>query len=344
MLSPTTIDRPGPQPAQGPSDPPAVIAAVAYSGGRRTGEVPVPDIATRLAARGCDLLWVGLKDPAEDLLREVATALGAGSKVLEELERVHRRPKIIEYDGLLLVVAIVVEVAHEHPTFGELTILIGQNFLLTVRRGAIGGYASLRERLEAAPELLARGPDFVATELLDFLADQFVLAATAQEEAVESIEQRLVLSGSSEADIRHLYRLRRDLLRIHNALSPLAEICRRLSRIEIAAVDAQARPYFGEVADRVQRLVEWFAALRESLAFAFEAGLMIGQMQQNDTTRKLAAWAAILAVPTAIAGIYGMNFDNMPELHWRFGYPAVLVVIAVMIGLLYRRFRKAGWL
>ncbi|WP_159998729.1 magnesium and cobalt transport protein CorA [Roseomonas sp. 18066] len=331
------MDLPAPLPASG------ITAAVAYRAGRRLAELPVDALGSHRGQAGT-LLWVGLRDPDQALLDRVGGQLGLDRGVVEELARPHRRPKVIEFEGVMLVVAITIGIADHLPQFGELTLVIGQDFLLTLRRGPLCAYAPLRERLEAAPELLARGPDFVATELLDFLADQFVAVATALEEGVEQMEQRLVLHGATQLDIRRLYRMRRDLLRIHNAVSPLAEICRRLSRVESPVIDGQARPYFGEVADRAQRLVEWFSALRESLAFAFEAGLMIGQMQQNDTTRKLAAWAAILAVPTAIAGLYGMNFENMPELKWRYGYPAVLAVIAGAILFLYRRFRKSGWL
>lgn len=322
----------------------AVRLAICYRAGRQAGVVPVERI-DRSLREGCDLLWIGLQEPKRELLARVGAELGAGRALIEELARPHRRPKVLDYDGLLLIVAIVVDIEEERPRFGELTLLLGPNFLLTLARGPRCNDAPLREKLEAQPELLARGPDFVAAELLDLLADQFVQLAQAQEAAVERMEQRMVLSpGLEQEDIRHLYHMRRDLLRIHNALSPLAEICRRLSRLEMPMVDAQARPYYGEVADRAQRLVEWFAGLRESLAFAFEAGLMIGQMQQNDITRKLAAWAAILAVPTAIAGLYGMNFEHMPELHWRWGYPAVLGVIGGAIGWLYWRFRRARWL
>ena len=151
---------------------------------------------------------------------------------------------------------------------------------------------------------------------------------------VEGAEQKLLIRGAKDSDIRRLYRQRRDLLRIHTVVSPLAEICRRLARVEMTAVDEHARPYFGEVADRVLRVDELFNSLREALAFAFEASLMIGQAAQNDTTRKLASWAAILAVPTAIAGIYGMNFEFMPELKSPWGYPVTLGVIVTICSVL----------
>jgi magnesium transporter len=241
-------------------------------------------------------------------------------------------------------VGVTLEVDGDRPLFGETQLIIGDGFLFTIRRGSTAPFSALRERLEAAPELLARGSDYIASELLDFLVDRYVQAVSRLEGVVENAEQKLLIRGAKDADIRRLYRQRRDLLRIHNAIAPMAEICRRLARVEMTAIDMNARPYFAEVADRVMRIDELVAALRDALAFAFEASLMIGQSQQNDTTRRLASWAAILAVPTAVAGIYGMNFKYMPELEWTYGYPVTLGGIAVACGLLYWRFRRAGWL
>jgi magnesium transporter len=145
-------------------------------------------------------------------------------------------------------------------------------------------------------------------------------------------------------DIRGLYRRRRDLLRIQTAIAPLAEICRRMAHVETRNIGADSRAYFAEIGDRIQRVTESVSGLREALAFAFEAAMMIGQMQQTDITRKLAAWAAILAVPTAVAGIYGMNFHDMPELSWRFGYPAVLLAMFAVCAVLYWKFKRIRWL
>lgn len=320
-----------------------VVASVAYVDGRRACDVPIERIK-EYVGQDHSLLWIGLKNPHPDLLDEVGGELNIGSKALEEIREAHRRPKIIDYGNVVLVAAITVEVEGDRPMFGETQLLIGSGFLLTIRRGATASHSTVRERLEAAPDLLARGSDYVASELLDLLVDRYVQAGTTLEHVVENAEQKLLIRGAKDSDIRRLYRQRRDLLRMHNAIAPLAEICRRLARVEMTAIDIQARPYFGEVADRVVRVDELIAALREALAFAFEASLMIGQSQQNDTTRKLAAWAAILAVPTAVAGIYGMNFEDMPELKWAYGYPLTLGGIATACGLLYWRLRKAGWL
>jgi magnesium transporter len=320
-----------------------IVASVAYVHGKRDRNVRVDEVG-EFVGQAESLLWVGLKDPSPEMLTQFAEGLTLGPKVLEELLSPHRRPKIIDYGAVVLVVAITVEMNNERPMFGESQIVIGKGFLLTVRRGAVASHTELRARLESAPDLLARGSDFVAAELLDFLADRYALAASKFEVIVEVAEQKLLIRGQKDSDVRKVYRQRRDLLRIHTAIAPLAEVCRRISRVECSAVDFDARPYFGEVADRILRVDELLSSLREALAFAFEASLMIGQGVQNDTTRRLAAWAAILAVPTAVAGIYGMNFQYMPELHARYGYPITLAMISAVCGVLYWRFRKSGWL
>ncbi|WP_019938456.1 magnesium and cobalt transport protein CorA [Bordetella sp. FB-8] len=323
--------------------PPEVMASVAYLEGRRVCDVPVEDIPSYVG-RADSLLWTGLREPTEDLLTCVLARLGADARCREDMLQAHTRPKILDYGNMVLVVAIMVEVQAERPAFGETQLLIGNGFLLTVRRGSVAPYADLRARLEAVPGLLKRGSDYVAAELLDLLVDRYAIALHKLEAQVEAAEQKLLIRGTSMADIRKLYRQRRDLLRIHTAVAPMAEICRRLARVEMDPIDAQARPYYGEVADRVQRIDELINALREALVFAFEASQMMAQAQQNDTTRKLAAWAAILAVPTAIAGIYGMNFEFMPELKWRGGYFLILGAMATICMTLYWRLRRAGWL
>ncbi|KOF52956.1 MULTISPECIES: magnesium and cobalt transport protein CorA [unclassified Achromobacter] len=320
-----------------------VVASIAYVNGRRAREVPIDEVGAHIRQPD-GMLWIGLRNPRPELLAQVTSQLGACTKNQEEMLEPHKRPKIIDYGNMVLIVAITVEVEGDRPAFGETQFLIGDGFLVTVRRGATAGHSPLRERLEASPDLLKRGSDYVASELLDWLVDRYVAAAGKFEAVVEGAEQKLLIRGAKDADIRRLYRQRRDLLRVHTVVSPLAEICRRLARVEMSSVDELARPYFGEVADRVLRVDELFNSLREALAFAFEASLMIGQSAQNDITRKLASWAAILAVPTAIAGIYGMNFEFMPELKTHWGYPVTLGVIAAACSFLYWRFRKSGWL
>lgn len=321
----------------------AVVASVAYVQGRRSHDVPLDEIRS-YTCQPENLLWIGLHEPDSELLRQVADDLGIRPKTRDEMLEIHRRPKIIDFGHCVLLVAITVEIQHGRPSFGETQIVIGRGYLVTVRRGAHATHSELRERLESAPDLLQRGSDYVASELLDLLIDRYLTAAIKLEGVVEGAEQKLMIRGAKDSDIRKLYRQRRDLLRIHTVISPLAEICRRLATMDMSNVDVNARPYFAVVADRVLRVDELINALREALAFAFEASLMIAQTQQNDITRRLAAWAAILAVPTAVAGIYGMNFEFMPELKLPWGYPVTLTCIATACSVLYWRFRKAGWL
>lgn len=321
----------------------AVIASVLYRPGRAPEKVPLDQVDASLDTSG-GLLWVGLKDPEPALLEQIGSRLGFSRKALEEVISPHRRPKVVEYEELTLIVAITVEVENLKPSFGDTQILIGKGYLLTIRRGATATHHELRELLENSPEFLGRGSDYVASALLDLLVDRYVAALSKLEVVVEGVEQQFLLRGFRESDVRRLYRQRRDLLRIHTAIAPMAEICRRLSRVEMRHIDADSRGYFGEVADRVLRANEYINSLREALAFAFEASLMIGQSQQTDTTRKLAAWAAILAVPTAVAGVYGMNFKYMPELNWTYGYPTVMGLTFAACGVLYWKFKKSKWL
>lgn len=321
----------------------AAVASVWYPQGSAPQDIAFRDLANVLA-RQQGLLWVGLKEPAPELLERLGADLGLSQRAIEEIISPHRRPKVIEFEQLTLVVAITVEVDNLKPSFGDTQILIGKGYLLTIRRGATSTHRELRALLESSPEFLGRGSDYVASALLDLLVDRYVAALTKLEAIVEGVEQHLLLRGFRESDVRRLYRQRRDLLRIHAAIAPMAEICRRLSRVDMRNIDPDSRGYFGEVADRVLRVVESINSLREALAFAFEASLMIGQAQQTDTTRKLAAWAAILAVPTAVAGIYGMNFQHMPELQWTYGYPVVLGATFTVCAVLYWKFRKAKWL
>jgi magnesium transporter len=272
--------------------------------------------------------------------------LGLDPHVLSDLQAKHRMPKVMDYDSVVLVVAMTVEVRASDglPTFGETQMLIGSNFLVTIRRGALAPHTELRSRLEKMPDRLARGSDFVAAELLDLLIDRYNLANDMFEKTIEPMEQTLLLRGLERLKVRRLYQLRRDFHKMHNAISPLGEVCRRLAHIEMAPIDAQARAQFGELSDRVSRVDRLLDNLGDGLTFAFEAGMLIEQAKQTETTRRLAAWAAILAVPTAIAGIYGMNFENMPELKWAYGYHFVVGGMATICGTLYYQFRKAKWL
>ena len=192
--------------------------------------------------------------------------------------------------------------------------------------------------------MLANGEDYILYAILDFIVDNYMPVVEAIHAEVDGIEDKVFSSTLSDAAIERLYMLRRDLLRLRNAAVPLIEVCHRLEHAEALQIDQSMQPLFRDVTDHVHRVQEEIDSLREVLAFAFEASLMAGQAQQAHVTRRLAAWAAILAVPTAVAGIYGMNFDFMPELHIRGAYFVLLGAVAVICATLYWRFRKHGWI
>ncbi|WP_328814306.1 CorA family divalent cation transporter [Pelistega ratti] len=321
-----------------------LIASVEYVHGKKRESIPLNRLSgyKRDSAR---LLWVGLKDPSDEELIKVCKDLSIGEgAALEEILMSHKKPKVIDYGNYIQLVAVTITKQNKKLVFGEMQMIFGVGFVLTVRRGGAMTNSSLRERLESSPELIARGSDFVVAEILDVFVDSFSALASRLETEVNQVEQKMMLRGFRETDIRKLYKQRRDLLRIRTSITPMVEICRKIAVMKSTIIEPDSRSYFTIVSDRIARIDEQIHSLHEALAFAFEASLMIGQSQQTDITKKLAAWAAILAVPTAIAGIYGMNFEHMPELKWVFGYPLSLGVMAGICGFLYWKFKKSGWL
>lgn len=291
-----------------------------------------------------DVLWVALNDPTPEQIQLVCAQLSISEYVQQSMQEKHRRPKLISLESIAFMAVMTVALKSKRPVFTEMQLVIGPNVLITICKGLESQHDTLHERLSMLAGAALRGSDYLAFEWLDLLMDHYVQALDVFEVAAESMEQRLLLHGFQRSDVQAIYRLRRDLLRMEMAIAPLSEICRRMARLETAFVQSTNQAYFAEVADRAARATELIHALREALAFAFEGGQMLEQMKQTDTGRKLASWAAILAVPTAIAGIYGMNFKLMPELEWSFGYPMVLTGMASLCGFLYYRFKKAGWL
>lgn len=320
-----------------------LVASVEYVHGKKRESIPLHKLSgyKKDSAR---LLWVGLKDPSPEELTKVCKDLSIIDEAAQEILEVHRKPKVIDYGNYIQLVAVTITKENKKLVFGEMQMIFGVGFVLTVRRGGAMTNSSLRERMESCPELIARGSDFVVAEILDVFVDSCAALASRLETEVNQVEQKMMLRGFRESDIRKLYKQRRDLLRIRTSITPMVEICRKIAVMNSPIIEPDSRSYFTIVSDRIARIDEQILALHEALAFAFEASLMIGQSHQTDITKKLAAWAAILAVPTAVAGIYGMNFTHMPELQWEFGYPMALGVMGGICGFLYYRFKKSGWL
>ncbi|MBY6241251.1 magnesium/cobalt transporter CorA [Methylosinus sp. Sm6] len=322
---------------------PGVVAAAVYAGGRRLQDIEI-DAAGAFAARPGHVVWIGLHEPSLELLARLQRQFDLHPLAIEDAGKAHQYPKLEQYGEGLFIVARTAQMENGRIGFGETHLFVGKGYVLSIRHGASRSYAQVRERCEAAPHGLSEGEDYIVYAILDFIVDDYFPVLATINSEVEAIEDDILARAPGRAQIDRLYTLRRDLLRLGNAVSPLVDVCQRLEHTQVMAIDPAMQPHFRDVTDHIRRARESIETLREVLAFAFEASLMNGQMQQTEVARRLAAWAAILAVPTAIAGIYGMNFEHMPELKWRFGYFFVLGAIAAICSFLYWRFRRNGWL
>lgn len=320
-----------------------VVNAAAYRNGVKVADIDI-DAAGDWAKREDHVVWIGLYEPDLSLLKRIAAQFSLHPLAVEDAAKAHQFPKLEEFDDSLFIVARTAQMVEGRVLFGETHLFVGSGYVVTVRHGPSQSYASVRERCEARAQRLSEGEDFIVYAILDFIVDNYFPVIDRINDRAEDIEDHVLAITIGQAEIEQLYTLRRDLLRLRNAVVPLSDVCRRLERTDIVFIDPAMRPHFRDVRDHLRRLQERIDTLRETLAFAFEASLMNAQMQQTHISRRLAAWAAILAVPTAIAGIYGMNFEHMPELKWQYGYYAVLGVTFTICVFLFWRFRRSGWL
>lgn len=323
---------------------PGIVGAAVYAKGRKVKDLDNIADAKKWTAKPGHVVWIGLFEPGDELLHEIQQQFDLHHLAIEDAQKAHQRPKLEQYGKALFVVARTAQLIDGRIAFGETHMFVGPRYVVTVRHGASSSYRAVRERAEACPTTLANGEDFILYSVLDFIVDEYAPVIDQIRSEVEALEDSLLKRTLASHQIERLYTLRRDLLRLRDAAAPLTEVCHRIEHAEVVQIDPEMQPLFRDVTDHIHRVKEDINSLREVLAFAFEASLMLGQSQQTDVTRRLAAWAAILAVPTALAGIYGMNFENMPELKWQFGYFAVLAVIAGICAGLYWRFRRNGWL
>ena len=329
-------------------DQPNVVASAAYSKGRRIGEVALDDISDMLE-RSDAFMWIGLLEPDEDLLRKMQEEFGLHDLAIEDALSAHQRPKIERYENSLFVVLRTAQIDEaDHPCtvhYGEVHVFVGRNFIISVRHGYATSFTPVRTRAEAMPDLLGQGPAFALYSLMDFIVDQYFPIIDALGEDVGVLEQRIFGHTLDRETTAQIYQLKRDLLALKRVVAPVTEMTGRLIRFEDEdLIPPQTRPYFRDVYDHTLRISERIDSERDLLSTALEAHLSLVSVAQNEDTRRLAAWAAIFAVPTAIAGIYGMNFQHMPELGWTFGYPFALAVIVTLCLWLYVKFKQAHWL
>lgn len=321
-----------------------IVNCAAYTSGRRH-DVEIKEIGAELQ-RDDRFVWIGLHEPDEDVLRQVQQALGLHDLAIEDAHAAHQRPKLERYGDSLFVVLRTAQVKPESTRieFGESHLFVGRNYFVSVRHGASLSYAEVRGRCEATPELLAKGPGFVLHAIMDFIVDQYFPIVDLLEDDLEKLEETIFGEAMTRETSKRIYELKRDLLEVKRAVSPLVDMCTRLMRVDFAVIPDDTRPYFRDVYDHVIRINEMVDTLRELTTTAFEANLALTAVGQNEAMRRLTAWAAIIAVPTMAGGIYGMNFKFMPELEWVYGYPVVMGLTVGVCLFLYYRFKRSDWL
>jgi magnesium transporter len=321
-----------------------VVNCAAYTGGRRVADIEVKDIGEVLKQTD-RFIWIGLHEPKEDLLRQVQQQFDLHDLAIEDAHRAHQRPKLERYGESLFVVLRTAQMNREpgRIDFGETHIFVGARYVVSVRHGSSLSYAEVRARCETTPQLLCKGPGFVLYALMDFIVDQYFPIVDVLEDEIEELEAEIFGEAFSRETTHRIYQLKRQLLEVKRAVSPLVDMCNRLMRFDLELIPEDTRPYFRDVYDHVIRINDMVDTQRELLTTALEANLSLIAVAQNEVMKKLAGWAGIIAVPTMIAGVYGMNFDFMPELKWNLGYPLVLAAMLGACGSLYVYFKRSGW-
>jgi magnesium transporter len=320
-----------------------VVACALYRDGQRVRDVAVGEIGA-LAGHQGSIIWLGLYEPDQELLSLVQAQLCLHELMVEDANHAHERPKLDIYDNALLIVLRTAQLVEKTIQYGETHLVVGQGFVVSIRHGASASYAAVRQRCERNPELLRLGESAIMYAILDFVGDNYFPIIDKITEELEAIEDEIFSAMPAREKIERIYRLRAGLLNMRHAVSPMIEICNQLRRHDFPARSSGIKPYLRDVHDHVLLVNEAIVDLRERLTAAFEASLLLSAARQNEIVKKLGSWAAILAVPTAVAGIYGMNFKYMPELEWPFGYPAVMLLMLAICSILYYCFRKAAWL
>jgi magnesium transporter len=320
-----------------------VVAAYLYRNGKRLREVSI-DERINCPSDKSEFVWIGLCDPTDDEMKTLQEQYNLHPLAIEDAVSAKQLPKIDIYDDQLFVVARTAHLAGDEIAYGETAIFVGHSHIISVRHGSARSHRALRVQLEAAPSLLAHGVDYVLHAILDFIVDGYLPIVETIEDDVVTMEQRTLDAFLGRDDITRIFTLRRQMIRFQRVLGPMGEVAAKFVRLDLPCIDPDTRPYFSDVLDHVRRVQTMVDGLLQVLTSVFEFSNLLEQQRTGAITRQLAAWAAILAVPTAIAGIYGMNFDYMPELRTHYGYFVVLAVIAVVCTTLYMRFRSVKWL
>lgn len=320
-----------------------IINCVAYQNGRKLAAIPVSEIHSYIARPEC-FVWVALKDPEPSELQAMKEEFGLHPLAVEDAQHGHQRPKIDEFDQSLFVVMHMIERHENELTVGEVAIFVGANYVLSVRSRAERGFTDVRARCEHEPELLRHGPGYVLYALMDAVVDRYFPILDEIESEIENIEGRIFADQPAREHIEALYTSKRKMLILKHATEPLLEATSKLFGGRVPQLCAELQDYFRDIYDHLLRLNQTMDSLREMVTTAISVTISLISIQENAVTKRLASYGALVTVPTLIAGVYGMNFENMPELNWIWGYPVALLLMVGIDAYLFYRFRKAKWL
>ena len=320
-----------------------LVNSVAYKDGKKIADVAREEIHTWLARNDC-IVWVAVRDPEPHELDLLEEQFNLHPLAIEDAHHGHQRPKFEEYGDSLFLVMHMLEPDGDELRVGEVDIFVGRNYVLSVRSNSERGFADVRERCEREPELMQHGTGYILYALMDAVVDRYFPILDNIETQLENIEDRIFAGTSPRANIEALYGIKRDLMTLKHATAPLLEAVGKLYGGRVPQICAGLGDYFRDVSDHLVRINQSIDAARDMVTTAISVNLSLITLQENEVIKRLAGYAALVAIPTMIAGIYGMNFEHMPELKWIWGYPLALGTMVVIDGYLFYRFRKAKWL
>lgn len=320
-----------------------LINCVAYQEGNKLCDIPTEQISDYVERPDC-FVWVALRDAEPAELAQMQHEFGLHELAVEDALRGHQRPKIEEYGDSLFAVVHTVELVDGALIIGEVDVFVGANYVLSVRNRSQQGFLGVRARCEHEPHLLKQGSAFVLYALMDAVIDRYFPVVEALESELETIEEQIFAKGSERANIERLYQLKRKVMLLKHAVAPSMEAVGKLHGGRVPALCANTQEYFRDVYDHLYRINTSIDTIRDTISTAIQVNLSMVAIDESEVNKRLAAWAAIFAIATAFAGIWGMNFKAMPELEWQYGYPTAILVMCSVCSYLYYRFRKSGWL
>ncbi|MBD9357097.1 magnesium/cobalt transporter CorA [Methylomonas albis] len=320
-----------------------VMRCVAYQKGMGIGDVTIEDISEVLL-KDDTFIWLGLREADAEILRKIQQEFGLHDLAIEDACAAHQRPKIEEYGDSLFIVLHTAELPGKNVEFGETHIFMGPRFLVTVRHGASQSLSKVRERCQAMPHQLSKGPGFALYSIMDFIVDNYMVAIAGLQDRFDVLESAIFQYRPSRQTMEDLYELKRELLLLEGAINPVIDICNELMRFHNGLIHKEVRVYFRDISDHIKRVDQAIHGMREMLLAAMQVHLTFETVRQNEVVKRLAGWGAILAIPTMVFSWYGMNFRHMPELDWPYSYPLVVGGVALCSLALYLRLKRAGWL